>query len=71
MPDHELGQVLQLSAVYIYEFPQILNQHMMPNTPLPSLLLCPQRKDEMVVSIHTARAAVGINFNYGTKKIFL
>ena len=51
LTNHELGHVLQTSAVYILELPAYLNRHMMPNTPPPSpFLLHPNREDHMVVT---------------------
>ena len=51
LTNHELGHVLQTSAVYILELPAYLNRHMMPNTPPPSpFLLHPHREDHMVVT---------------------
>lgn len=54
-----MGQVLNVTAVYVYEFPQFINQHMMPNTPPPSLLICPKRREEMAVRVRAAVDRVG------------
>lgn len=70
LSDTEMGQVLAVNAVYIYEFPQFLNNHMMPNTPPPSLLHCPKRREEMVVRVRSTLDRVGLILTYIKTTIF-